>query len=125
LAAAIDGAWISLFGAIGSGVGLIASTAAAAITGCISIVVVVAIITILEGGKRRATPGKALLQLAVADQATQLPIGRTRALLRVLGFALSGALLYLPLLGALRRPSRQTWYDLRTRSVVLSSSPGL
>jgi RDD family protein len=122
MATTIDAVWICALAAVAYVVGVAVSSSAAPIASSLAIPVVIGLITLAEGGSRRASPGKHALRLVVADERTQMPIGYSRALLRVLGFAASGALLYLPLLGVLRRSTRQTWYDRSTRSIVFAAN---
>jgi uncharacterized RDD family membrane protein YckC len=119
VAAIIDSVWISALGLAAYAIGSTSSPRVAAIVGAGSIAIVIVLTVLLEGGSRRASPGKQVSGLIVADEQSRLSIGYIRALLRVLGFAASGMLFYLPLLGALRRPSRQTWYDRSTGSMVV------
>jgi uncharacterized RDD family membrane protein YckC len=127
IATLLDSLWICALAAVAYALGLAGNGGAAPLTATLEILVVIGLITFLEGGSQGASPGKHVLGLVVADEATQRRIGYGRAFIRVLGFAISGALLYLPLLGAWKRTSRQTWYDRSTRSIVLgprSSSLG-
>jgi uncharacterized RDD family membrane protein YckC len=55
--------------------------------------VLCALYFVLFWGGRGTTPGKSLLGLVIKTDAGETPIGYSRALLRLLGYAVSGALL--------------------------------
>jgi adenylate cyclase len=77
---------------------------------------------VLFWGGRGTTPGKSLLGLVVKTEAGEMPIGYSRALLRLLGYGVSFALLGLGFLPILLSPDRRGLHDRIAGTRVTRSS---
>jgi uncharacterized RDD family membrane protein YckC len=78
--------------------------------------------TLLEGGARGQTLGKAAMQIRVISTADGQPLGYTRALARDLARLLSGLAFYLGYLAMLHNPEKQTWHDKLTHTTVVPTT---
>ncbi|KPK38017.1 MAG: hypothetical protein AMJ69_09570 [Gammaproteobacteria bacterium SG8_47] len=81
-------------------------------------VVPVALLVLLWS-KWGATPGKILMDCQIVDARSLGPISWRQALLRVLGYALSAAVLYLGFVWMAFDKRKQGWHDKIAKTVVL------
>jgi uncharacterized RDD family membrane protein YckC len=70
-----------------------------------------------------ATPGMKPFKLRVVNDADGLPIGWGKAILRVIGMAIGGAVFYLGYVWVLIDSRRRGWHDLIAGTVVIKDDP--
>jgi uncharacterized RDD family membrane protein YckC len=86
------------------------------------LVLLFAYLVAFDGGSRGATPGKRIVGIRVADEATGGPIGYSRATVRRLIYLIGGWLLFIGWLWGLGNARRQTWHDKAAKSVVVRAA---